>query len=210
MARNSHKRSLNKQFEDTDMKELPEWSSFKNACLCCKGCGLANTRTKVVIGRGANKSAHIMLVGEGPGEQEDLTGEAFVGRAGKLLDNLLNALMFEPEDYYICNIVKCRPPGNREPSKEEVSSCMSWLRYQVKYIKPDIIVCLGAIALKYLVGEDARITKIRGNWIDRPGFFKIMPTYHPAAVLRDTNKKEELFRDMKKVKEYLGIIKKSP
>jgi len=191
------------------MKEIPEWNSFENACLCCKKCDLANTRNKVVVGRGSNRNARIMLVGEGPGEQEDLTGQAFVGRAGKLLDNLLNALMFEPEDYYICNIVKCRPPGNREPLMEEVFSCMPWLRYQVKYIKPNIIVCLGAIALKYLVGEDARITKIRGNWIERPSFFKIMPTYHPAAVLRDSNKKEELFCDMKKVKKYLDIIKQT-
>lgn len=189
------------------MKELPEWDSFVRACLNCKRCGLAENRTNVVIGRGSHINARIMFVGEGPGEQEDLSGQAFVGRAGKLLDNLLNALMFETEDYYICNVVKCRPPGNREPFKEEVNACMPWLRYQVKYVKPDIVVCLGAIALKYLVGEDVRITKVRGNWIERPGFFKIMPTYHPAAVLRDPNKKEELFLDMKKVKESLNIIK---
>lgn len=189
------------------MKKQPKWDSFEKACLNCRKCGLANTRTKVVIGRGSREKACIMFVGEGPGKQEDLTGEAFVGRAGKLLDDLLNALMFEPEDYYICNIVKCRPPENREPLREEVSACIPWLRYQVNYIKPDIIVCLGATALKYLVGEDVRITKIRGSWIDHPGFFKIMPTYHPAAVLRDLNKKEDLFRDMKKVKAHLLDIR---
>ncbi|NLY19208.1 MAG: uracil-DNA glycosylase, partial [Clostridiaceae bacterium] len=164
------------------MNQLPEWDNFVKACLNCRACELAKTRTRVVIGRGSNKSARVVLIGEGPGEQEDLTGQAFVGRAGKLLDNLLCALMFEPEDYYICNIVKCRPPQNREPFKEEVAKCLPWLRYQVKHIKPDIIVCLGAVALKYIVGDDARITKIRGNWIDRPGYFRIMPTYHPAAV----------------------------
>jgi uracil-DNA glycosylase family 4 len=189
------------------MNQLPEWDNFVKACLNCRACELAKTRTRVVIGRGSNKSARVVLIGEGPGEQEDLTGQAFVGRAGKLLDNLLCALMFEPEDYYICNIVKCRPPQNREPFKEEVAKCLPWLRYQVKHIKPDIIVCLGAVALKYIVGDDARITKIRGNWIDRPGYFRIMPTYHPAAVLRDPAKKEELFLDMKKVREYLMSIK---
>jgi len=191
------------------MKQLPEWDSFVNACLGCSACELAKTRTKVVIGRGSYQNARVVLIGEGPGEQEDLTGLAFVGRAGKLLDNLLNALMFDPEDYYICNIVKCRPPQNREPLREEVEKCLPWLRYQVKYIKPGIIVCLGATALKYIVGDDARITKVRGNWIERPGFFKIMPTYHPAAVLRDPAKKEELFLDMKKVREYLGIVKQN-
>lgn len=191
------------------MKELPSWDSFINACLNCRRCDLAKTRTRVVIGRGSSLRAPIMLVGEGPGEQEDLTGQAFVGRAGKLLDCLMNALMFEPDDYYICNVVKCRPPGNREPLKEEAAACMPWLRYQVKYIKPRILVCLGATALKHLVGEDVRITKVRGNWIDRPGFFRIMPTYHPAAVLRDPNKKEEMFRDMKKVKEYFDSIRKN-
>lgn len=189
------------------MNQLPEWDNFVKACLNCRACELAKTRTRVVIGRGSNKSARVVLIGEGPGEQEDLTGQAFVGRAGKLLDNLLCALMFEPEDYYICNIVKCRPPQNREPFKEEVAKCLPWLRYQVKHIKPDIIVCLGAVALKYIVGDDARITKIRGNWIDRPGYFRIMPTYHPAAVLREPAKKEELFLDMKKVREYLMSIK---
>jgi len=191
------------------MKDLPEWDSFVKACLCCSACELANTRTKVVIGRGSYQKARAILIGEGPGEQEDLTGQAFVGRAGKLLDNLLNALMFDPEDYYICNIVKCRPPQNREPFREEVEKCLPWLRYQVKYIKPDIIVCLGATALKYLVGDDVRITKVRGNWIERPGYFKIMPTYHPAAVLRDPAKKEELFLDMKKVRRYLDSIKQN-
>jgi len=188
------------------MKDQNLYDNFIKACQNCNKCVLAKTRTNVVIGRGNNLSAPVMLVGEGPGEQEDLTGLAFVGRAGKLLDHLLNALMFKPEDYYICNIVKCRPPNNREPSREEAEACLPYLRFQVKYIKPKIIVCLGATALKYLVSEDARITKVRGTWIERPGFFRIMPTYHPAAVLRDPGKKEEMFQDMKKVREYLKTI----
>jgi DNA polymerase len=194
------------------MKDQALWEDFVGSCRNCGNCELAKTRTKVVIGRGSNLNAPIMLVGEGPGEQEDLTGRAFVGRAGKLLDHLLNALMFEPEDYYICNIVKCRPPNNREPLADEAHACLPWLRFQVKYIRPSILVCLGATALKYLVGEDARITKIRGTWIERPGFFRIMPTYHPSAVLRDPSntKKEEMFQDMKKVREYLNTVRREP
>lgn len=188
------------------MKDQSVWQSFIHQCQNCSACELAATRTNVVIGRGDNLDAPVMLVGEGPGEREDHTGQAFVGRAGKLLDVLLNALMFEPSDYYIANIVKCRPPKNREPLKEEAQACLPWLRFQVKYIKPKILVCLGGTALKYLVGEEARITRIRGNWIERPGFFRIMPTYHPSAALRDPSRKEELFQDMKKVKEYLQEI----
>lgn len=191
------------------MKDQEQWDSFVSSCQNCTACELAKTRTKVVIGRGTNLNAPIMLVGEGPGQQEDLTGNAFVGRAGKLLDHLVNALMLDPEDYYIGNIVKCRPPNNREPLAEEAKACLPWLRFQVKYIRPAILVCLGGTALKYLVGEDVRITKIRGNWIERPGFFRIMPTYHPSAVLRDPAKKEEMFQDMKKVKEYLQLLRSS-
>lgn len=191
------------------MKEQAKWESFVSACESCESCELAKTRTKVVIGRGSNLDAPIMLVGEGPGEQEDLTGSAFVGRAGKLLDHLMQALMFDPRDYYICNIVKCRPPNNREPLPEEARACMPWLRFQVKYIRPSILVCLGATSLKYLVSEDARITKVRGTWIERPGFFRIMPTYHPSAALRDPSKKEEMFQDMKRVKQYLDTLRAS-
>lgn len=190
------------------MKDKTGWDEFVRACKNCTGCGLAKNRNNVVIGRGTNLSAKIMLIGEGPGEQEDLTGQAFVGRAGKLLDLLMDALMFDPDDYYICNIVKCRPPGNREPLKEEAMACLPWLRYQVRCIKPEIIVCLGSTALKYIVDENVRITRVRGNWIERPGFFRIMPTYHPSAALRDPNKKEEMYDDMKKVREYLKELKK--
>ncbi|HEY8500366.1 MAG TPA: uracil-DNA glycosylase [Clostridia bacterium] len=189
------------------MKTKSAWDEFVLACKNCTGCGLAKNRNNVVIGRGTNLNAEIMLIGEGPGEQEDLIGQAFVGRAGKLLDLLMDALMFDPDDYYICNIVKCRPPGNREPLKEEAVACLPWLRYQVKYIKPKIIVCMGSTALKYIVDENVKITKVRGTWIERPGFFRIMPTYHPSAALRDPGKKEEMYHDMKKVREYLKELK---
>ncbi len=177
------------------------WDDLIKACTGCKNCSLGNTRTNIVIGRG-NPKAQLMFVGEGPGEHEDRQGMPFVGPAGKLLDLLLEALFFEPEDYYIANIVKCRPPGNRVPVDEEAESCLPFLRNQVALIRPKIIVCLGATAMKYIVDRNARITQIRGQWIDRKGCF-IMPTFHPAALLRDESKKILMWEDMKKVKEML-------
>jgi DNA polymerase len=144
-----------------------------------------------------------MFVGEGPGEQEDLQGKPFVGPAGQLLDLLLEALMFDVDDYYIANIVKCRPPGNRVPTDEEANKCLDYLRNQVYLIKPQIIVCLGATAMKYIVDKNARITQIRGQWIERKMEKKecwIMPTFHPAALLRDESKKLLMWDDLKKVK----------
>lgn len=181
------------------------WDDLIKACTDCKNCSLGNTRTNIVIGRG-NPKAQLMFVGEGPGEHEDKQGMPFVGPAGKLLDLLLEALFFEPEDYYIANIVKCRPPGNRVPVDEEAESCLPFLRNQVALIRPKIIVCLGATAMKYIVDRNARITQIRGQWIDRKGCY-IMPTFHPAALLRDESKKILMWDDMKKVKEMLDKIK---
>lgn len=181
------------------------WDDLIKACTGCKNCSLGNTRTNIVIGRG-NPKAQLMFVGEGPGEHEDRQGMPFVGPAGKLLDLLLEALFFEPEDYYIANIIKCRPPGNRVPVDEEAESCLPFLRNQVALIRPKIIVCLGATAMKYIVDRNARITQIRGQWIDRKGCF-IMPTFHPAALLRDESKKILMWEDMKKVKDMLDKIK---
>lgn len=154
----------------------------------------------MVIGRGLSPKAPVMFIGEGPGEQEDLQGEAFVGRAGKLLDLALEALMFKPEHFYIANIVKCRPPGNRVPLEDEAQACLPWLRNQVRYASPKIIVCLGGTAAKYIIDKDFRISRQRGAWIDKPGYFKILPTYHPSAVLRDPGKKKDFFLDLKLVR----------
>ena len=161
---------------------------------------LCETRTNVVVGRGANLKAPPHVHWEGPGEQEDIEGYAFVGRAGKLLDLALEALMFEPCHYYIANIVKCRPPGNRIPSEAEAQACLPWLRFQVKYIRPSIIVCLGSTAAKHIIDKKFRITQERGTWIEKPGFFSILATYHPSAVLRDPGKKVDFFQDLKKVR----------
>jgi uracil-DNA glycosylase len=183
------------------------WEELKNQCQNCTKCSLNNKRTNVVIGRG-NINAPMMLIGEGPGEQEDLQGQPFVGPAGKLLDLLLDALSIKKDDYYIANIVKCRPPGNRVPTDEEAEKCLPHLRQQVLLIKPKIIVCLGATAMKYIIDKNAKITQIRGRWIESKGF-RLIPTFHPAALLRDESKKELMWDDFKRVKEMLQSIKAS-
>mgnify|MGYP000851909857 CR=1 FL=1 len=163
-----------------------DWEELIKECNNCRKCGLSNTRTNVVIGRG-NPKATILLVGEGPGEQEDKQGLPFVGPAGKLLDLLLSALMFKEEDYYIANIVKCRPPNNRVPLDEEAEACLDYLRNQLLLIRPKIIVCLGSTAAKHIIGKDIKITQIRGQWVEKKGYW-IMPTFHPAFILRQYGK----------------------
>lgn len=182
---------------------MNKWEAFLNACLSCNKCGLSLNRKNVVIGRGMPKQVPLLFIGEGPGEQEDVQGEAFVGKAGKLLDLVLDALEFKPEEYYIANVVKCRPPNNRIPTNDEVEACIPWLRYQVKAIKPAIIVCLGSTAAKAVIDKDAKITQIRGTWIEKTDKLSIMPTYHPSAVLRDIRKREVFYSDLKKVREML-------
>ncbi len=180
------------------------WEQLIKDCSDCNRCNLGRTRSNIVIERGS-RNAPLMFVGEGPGEQEDLQGKPFVGPAGKLLDLLLDALMFKKDEYYIANIVKCRPPGNRVPLDEEAEKCLPFLRNQVLLVKPQIIVCLGSTAMKYIIDRDARITKIRGQWIERKGFW-IMPTFHPAALLRDESKKVLMWEDIKKVKNKLESL----
>ncbi len=184
---------------------MPTWEEMKHACENCHNCELYKDRTNVVIGKG-NIKAPIMFIGEGPGEQEDILGEPFVGPAGQLLDLLFSAQMFKPEDYYIANIVKCRPPKNRIPTDEEAEKCLPYLRNQVLLIKPKIMVCMGATAMKYIIDKDSKITKIRGQWIERKGF-SIMPTFHPSALLRDESKKPLVWEDFKKIKERLDLVK---
>lgn len=184
------------------------WQKFEQECRSCVNCALKDTRTQVVIGRGAHLSAPLMFIGEGPGEQEDLQGQAFVGRAGKLLDLLLEGLSFRQDDYYIANIVKCRPPNNRVPTEDEAQACLPWLRAQVRMIHPGVIVCLGSTAAKYIIDKDIRITQRRGQWVEKPGFL-IMPTYHPSAVLRDPDKRMDFFTDLRQVRDKLlekGLI----
>lgn len=185
---------------------MTNWEELIIECEKCKRCGLGSGRTNIVIGRG-NPEAAMLLVGEGPGEQEDLQGQPFVGPAGKLLDLLLDALMIDRQDYYIANIVKCRPPANRIPTDAEADSCLPFLRSQLKLIKPQIIVCMGSTATKHIVSKEAKITQVRGQWIERKGYW-IMPTFHPAALLRDESKKVLMWEDFAKVRERLQTLKR--
>lgn len=171
----------------------------------CKKCELYKERNHTVFGQG-NSQADIMFIGEGPGYHEDMQGLAFVGPAGKLLTTALQSIELKREDVYIANIVKCRPPNNRNPLKEEMNACIDYLRYQVKVIKPKIIVCLGAIAATNIIDRDFKITKERGKWIIKKSIW-VMPTYHPAAVLRDTNKEEHFYEDFKEIKKKYNHIK---
>lgn len=180
------------------------WDQLNMVCKGCQSCELGKGRTNIVVGRG-NIKAPVMFIGEGPGEQEDLQGQPFVGPAGQLLDVLLDALLFKADDYYIANIVKCRPPNNRVPNDEEAEKCLPYLRNQVALIRPKIIVCLGSTAAKYVISKDIKITRIRGQWIEQKGYL-IMPTFHPAALLRDASKKTLLFKDIKEVKIKLNSI----
>lgn len=165
----------------------------------CQRCDLGSTRNHLVFGRGSLAAA-VMFIGEGPGEQEDLQGRPFVGKAGQLLDRIITASELPPEQVYICNVVKCRPPGNRLPSAAEVEACKPYLREQIRIIRPKIIVCLGALAAQTLIGPETRITRDRGRWMQK-GSFQIMPTFHPAALLRDPDKKRLVWEDMQQVRD---------
>ena len=175
------------------------WDELKKACAECEGCELCKTRTNCVFGVG-NKNADILFVGEAPGEQEDLSGTPFVGRAGQLLDKFLYAIDINREDVYIANILKCRPPKNRDPLPAEEDACIGYLREQVALIKPKVIVCLGRIAAMRLIKPDFKITQEHGQWFKKGGYL-MTAVYHPAAVLRDPRKKEDMLEDMKKIKE---------
>ena len=170
------------------------WEELKNACADCRKCELCETRHNVVVGVGSPK-AEVMFIGEGPGENEDLQGEPFVGRAGKLLDKMLTAVDLDRnQNIYIANIVKCRPPKNRDPKPEEQEMCIDWLRNQVKLIRPKIIVCLGRIAAARIIKPDIKITREHGQFIEKNGVL-MMAMLHPAAILRDPRKKPEAFND---------------
>ena len=176
-----------------------DWEALQNACEHCNRCGLCSTRTNVVFGVG-DKNARIMFIGEGPGEQEDLQGEPFVGAAGKLLDDMLSIIDLDRTNSYIANIVKCRPPGNRDPKEEEQEACIDYLRNQVALIQPKIIVCLGRIAAMRIIRPDYRITREHGTWVNKNGIW-ITAIYHPSALFRDASKRPETFEDILSLRE---------
>ena len=166
----------------------------------CKKCKLCNARQNIVFGIG-NPNAEIMFIGEGPGGDEDKQGEPFVGKAGQLMNKAFDVVGIKREEVYIANVVKCRPPNNRDPEEDEIQACMDYLRNQVMIIKPKIIVLLGRIALQNILGREYKITASRGKWVEKKGIM-YMPTWHPAALLRDETKKIEFLNDLKMIKQY--------
>ena len=173
---------------------MDSWESLRAECLRCRGCGLWETRTHVVFGVG-NPKAEILLIGEGPGQSEDEQGVPFVGRAGQLLDDMLAMIGLDRSKVYVANVVKCRPPGNRDPLAEEQDACLGWLRRQASLIRPKLIVCLGRIAAQRLIDPNFRITGDHGRWLFRDGTW-YTALYHPSALLRDPSKRPETFDDL--------------
>ena len=171
-----------------------QWEVLRKECLSCRSCALADTRTQVVFGDGAT-DAEILLIGEGPGQNEDEQGVPFVGRAGMLLDDMLEIIGLDRTKVYIANIVKCRPPQNRDPLNVEQEACIGWLRRQTALLRPKIIICLGRIAAKAIIKEDFKITSEHGQWFSRNGV-QMTAIYHPAALLRDVGKRPETFDDL--------------
>lgn len=178
---------------------MEQMNAIREQCLACEKCGLCARRKNVVFGVGAT-DAEIMLIGEGPGQQEDLTGEPFVGPAGQLLDRMLSIIGLNRQNCYIANIVKCRPPQNRDPLPDEQQACLPWLREQISVIRPKIIVCLGRISAMQFIRDDFRITKEHGQWVEIDGIW-YTALFHPSALLRDESHRPDTFRDLKALQE---------
>lgn len=184
-------------------QDSPTWEALENQCRGCSACELGKTRINCVFGKG-NRNAVLMFVGEAPGEQEDKQGIPFVGASGKLFDKFLTAADISHDDIYIANILKCRPPKNRDPLPAEEDACIDYLRAQVKLIKPKMIVCLGRIAAMRLIKPDFKITQEHGIFFSR-GSYEMCAVYHPSALLRDPKKKEDMLTDMKLIKDKLDF-----
>lgn len=183
---------------------MDSFEQLKTECLQCRKCTLCETRHNVVIGVGS-ESADLMFIGEGPGEKEDLQGEPFVGPAGQLLDTMLTLIGLSRRNVYIANIVKCRPPMNRDPNPEERNSCIGWLKRQIELVNPKLIVCLGRIAAITLIDDNFKITREHGQWFEINGR-KYLATYHPSALLRDISKRPDAFSDFRKIRTALKEI----
>ena len=181
------------------------WNDLENACLSCQNCGLCQGRHHVVFGTGP-REAQVMFVGEGPGENEDLQGEPFVGRGGQFLDKLLAAVDLDRHtNIYITNMVKCRPPQNRDPQPQEQEACLPWLRNQFALLRPKILVCLGRIAAMKLIKPDIKITREHGIFFEKGGIL-MMATLHPAALLRSPGQKPAAFEDYLKLREKIDEL----
>mgnify|MGYP000801885179 CR=1 FL=1 len=182
-----------------------DWETLRSSCLACTRCELCKTRTNVVFGQGV-EDAEVLFVGEGPGQNEDEQGLPFVGRSGQLLDKYLFAIDLDrSKNCYIANIVKCRPPENRDPLGVEQDACIGYLRRQVALLRPKIIVCLGRIAAMRIIKPDFKITREHGQWFEKNGF-QMMAVYHPAALLRDPRRRPESFEDFKGLQQKINEL----
>ena len=177
------------------------WAELYNAVGGCEKCRLCETRTNVVPGEG-DPHARLMFIGEGPGQEEDRLGRPFVGRSGELLTRMIQAIGMERTEVYICNVVKCRPPKNRNPEPDEAAACLGYLRAQFALVRPRVVVLLGKVACQYTLNEPVFITRDHGRWYERKGTW-FMPTFHPSALLRDPTKKRDAWEDFQKVREKL-------
>jgi len=187
-----------------DSKEFNSLEEIQAELGDCKRCKLHEDRNKIVFGEGS-ANARIMFIGEGPGRDEDLSGRPFVGRAGKLLtDAIEKGMGIQRSEVYIGNIVKCRPPNNRDPEPDESEACIGFLKAQIRVIKPEVIVLLGRVPMNYLLGEKTGITKVHGNWYEYEGI-RTMPVFHPSYLLRSPSQKRPFWEDLKKVMNHLGI-----
>ena len=183
---------------------IPEFESLRERAIVCTACGLAETRTNVVFGVG-DPTARVMFVGEAPGKNEDLQGEPFVGAAGRLLDELLGGIGMVRSEVYISNVLKCRPPGNRDPRPNEIDSCKGYLREQIRMIAPEVVVTLGNFATKLLLKTETGITRLRGQRFDWWLGATLIPTFHPAAALRGGERvKEQMREDFELVRQVLA------
>lgn len=180
------------------------WSSLLSDVRSCEKCGLCRGRMNAVPGEG-DPNADLMFIGEGPGAEEDRLGRPFVGRSGELLTKMIHAIGLERSEVYICNVVKCRPPGNRNPAPEEAEACLPYLRGQVALVRPRVIALLGRVACQYTLRENISITRDHGRWFERKGVW-MMPTFHPAALLRDPAKKRDAWEDFQKLRDKLREV----
>lgn len=181
------------------------WEQFYDEIGACSRCRLCQTRNNIVPGEG-NLHADIMFIGEGPGRDEDLQGRPFVGRSGELLTRMIRAIDLDRSEVYICNIVKCRPPQNRNPEPDEAQACLAYLRAQFALVRPKIIVLLGKVACRYTLNEEISVMREHGRWYERKGVF-FMPTFHPAALLRDPSRKRDAWDDFRKIRDKLTEIR---
>lgn len=180
------------------------WPQLLDEVYTCEKCRLCATRTNVVPGEG-DARADLMFIGEGPGRDEDLQGRPFVGRSGELLTRMIRAIGLEREQVYICNVVKCRPPQNRNPEPDEANACLNYLRAQVALVRPKVVVLLGKVACRYTLQQEISVMRDHGKWFERKGVW-FMPTYHPSALLRDPSKKREAWDDFQKIRDKLAEI----